>query len=263
MERVQTVESKDLDQKELAEVGGDDRDTGCCGAHRLWFGHILCREAGACKVTADTEGLLTRLLKGSVTAAEMNNTIRQTIAAGQYKIKLAGSLLATFPIPPRPRKGEPLDESRYKRYGQEDRQIIASRLTGEIGKTGAMIIYTEGDSAGPTDWTRFVGPPHMHEGVGHISVVTQGTGIFYIAAKTTLLGERMLSIPVTRGDLVFIPMNTIHTFWCGCTGAFDVASFSSKLIRTDSPEFQCLATPQEIERLPLMNYVQYESMRSS
>lgn len=222
---------------------------------------MTCREVNARKVTADTERLLTRLLKGRVTAAEVNYAITQAIAAGQYKIKLAESLLANFPIPPRPRNGEPLDESRYKRYGQEDRQIIASRLAGELGKPGAMAIYTEGESVRPTDWARFLGPPHVHEGVGHISVVTQGTGIFYIAAKTPI-GERMLSIPVTRGDLVFILMDTIHTFWSGRTGAFDVASFSAKLIRTDSPEFQRLATTQEIHKLPLMYYAQHETMHT-
>ena len=107
-----------------------------------------------------------------------------------------------------------------------------------------MLIYTKGESAAPLEFEKFLGPPHAHPGVTHISVVTRGEGLFYIQS-----GAKLLSFPVKRGSLVVIPADTIHTFYGGLGKRFDVASFTSELIATDSPRFQVLAAPATLQRL--------------
>lgn len=163
---------------------------------------------------------------------------------GTVPVQVPEELMSKIKPPARPDPTKPLDSSHFARYGQEKNPIFAYKIFGKEGTPGGVYIYTPGESVGPTEFARFLGPPHRHKGEAHISLVTQGEGIFYIQ-----IGEKLVGVPVKRGTAVLIPPDAVHTFYAGNNGPFDVASFTTSFLPTNSPAFQEMVSPAELEKL--------------
>jgi len=194
------------------------------------------------------ETLLKTPTPDSTLSTRMAELVKQTRRQHLYTLDAPESLLSLIKVPERPDQQQSFDPQHFKRYGQEDRPIFAYKLAGTPGAAGGVYIYTPGESCGELDFGHFLGPPHRHIGADHISIVTRGQGLFYIEVPTTN-GTKLLPIPVHRGSTVFIPSNSIHTFYAGNSGPFDVASFTTSLIPTDSPAFQQMISETELKPL--------------
>lgn len=196
------------------------------------------------------------MLRGEASTAEIKAFAKEYERTGNVAVKLSDDFLEEIRVPKRPANGMPLEGSDMKRYGQEANPIFAYRMVGSPGRPGAVYIYTPGESVGPREFDRFLGPPHIHEEVPHLSVVTQGEGIFYLVRDVE--GQRTLvTIPMKRGDAILIPAFAEHTFWAGSTGNFDVASFTAVMVPTNAPEFQKMVDSKAWENMPTMSYDDY------
>jgi hypothetical protein len=147
------------------------------------------------------------------------------------------------------------------KYGNAATAIPARPISGVWGSPGgALLTAPQGEKAQAHEFSHFISPPHLHRGIAHISVVTQGDGFFFTEARTPE-GEKLLKIPVHPGAVILIPSDTYHTFYAGRNQTFQVMSFTTRLLPTDSPEFLEWAPPGRFDSLPTLGYDDYLRQR--
>ena len=199
--------------------------------------------------------LFDKMLHGKASQVEMAYLASLYTDHGIAVLRLSQHQLSK--IPKIKELQEYLPNTEYsRRYGSENKAIFSYPLAGNLGTQGAVIISAyQGETCDITEFDSYLGPPHHHNGVVHITAVTKGSGFFIIAGEIEH-EKYLVKILVRRGDIVLIPSNVIHTFFTS-TNTFQVVSFTSQLIPTDSPDFLVLTPDAELKTRSFIDYADF------
>jgi len=205
--------------------------------------------------------LFEKMLCGKAAEMEMNSMANLYTEHGIAVLHLLEDQMSMIPKIQGPQESSP-DTVYWKRYGSSDKPIFSYPIAGQIGTQGAVLISTyQKETCDISQFESYMGPPHHHDGVTHITAVTQGMGFFLIAGKIDN-EQYLVKVQVKRGDIVFIPENVIHTFFTS-SSAFQVVSFTTRLIPTDSSEFLVLTSQDELKKRQFIDYPDFLRKKNS
>ena len=210
--------------------------------------------------TSSFPELFEKMLCGKASEIEMNSMADLYSEHGIAVLTLSEEQLSKIPNIERLQASQP-NTQQWGRYGSSDKPIFSYPLAGELGTQGAVIISgSVGESCDISQFNSYLTPLHYHDGVVHITTVTQGTAIFLIAGETKQ-GKHIVKVPVKRGDTALIPANVIHTFFA-YEGPLEAVAFTTQLIPTDSPDFLVLASEDEIKTRSFIDYPDFLKNRN-
>jgi len=222
-------------------------------------------EVAARPVRKISEALFHEKFKAILAAEASSQDIKDITSLyatqGIAKIKLTPEEMAQLPRPEIPAEGTEAANQQWKRYGSPDKPVFAFPIAGKVGSPGTVFIHApKGETADLKDYANYNGPPHVHKGVSHITIVTKGSGHFVMEGDT-IFGRRMVIIEVNEGDAVLIPEGFIHTFHTGTGGQFHLVSATSEVVPVADGRFLDLTPQSELDKLPPIPYDDFQQYR--
>ena len=131
-------------------------------------------------------------------------------------------------------------------------------LIGKPDRPGAVYIQAPPEKTRHPKLSQLNRPVHLHDS-GRINLVTSGEAEFLFLARVSAQQQVIVSCPVSRGDIIFWPGGTAHTF--NALKGFSVLSSMPNYVSPEEDGYS-IRYPDNLELLdilPQYSIAQYQS----
>lgn len=156
-----------------------------------------------------------------------------------------------------------LGQDHEVRYSVDDPELKFQShwLVGRNDKPGAVYIKAPAEKESDPLPSRLNRPMHMHD-TGRINLVIAGKALFHFVSRNESGDRIIVDCPVTRGDLIFWPAWTPHTF--DALDGFSVLSSMPCYVSPaeDGYTVKIAGDPRDMDRIPHIPLAEYPGWKN-